>query len=231
MALSLNKKTHILLSLDWLGPVLMLSMRAWTNVGDFGICSQWGLGAEPLWRSRHAPPKLVTFFALWRQILTKKIDTNISLRSNVVWKKFIFVLEHLSHSCWLGCFGLRLFFVPVYTLFSAVIPAVILHCSLTSSRTVFFFELNPEVYISVGEKQVYFNNIHCYSYYLLNTLALVWCRYFVSRLPGWPLVWKTSKTWKCTKFGQLILWKIIKIVANRRHITTVARGDTPSMFP
>jgi len=27
----------------------------------------------------------------------------------------------------------------------------------------------------------------------------------------------------CTKFGQLILCKIIKIVANRRHITTVAR--------
>ena len=35
----------------------------------------------------------------------------------------------------------------------------------------------------------------------------------------------------CTKFGQLILWKIIKIVANRRHIATVARGDTPSIFP
>jgi len=29
----------------------------------------------------------------------------------------------------------------------------------------------------------------------------------------------------------LILWKIIKIVANRRHIATVARGDTPSIFP
>jgi len=36
---------------------------------------------------------------------------------------------------------------------------------------------------------------------------------------------------KLTEFGQLILWKIIKIVANRRHIATVARGDTSSVFP